>query len=311
MTAATYIPEEGLRFQIVGYYSNKALFAKDGHLGDFDIHREYDDQWWTLIPRGDGKYSIKSAYRRSYNKAIYSKWNECGLWDMHDGYDDQYFSIEFGKGDFEGYARLITLSTDTCLWAGDNSVQNIRASNSNDPQSYFAFYYEDMNVVDITYDTTQGSLTAKPDVTITSTVTNDGDTEVKLTADLVRTKSTTSSFSRSHGFSISVNTEITWNVIPTVLSGKVSTDYSTSHTWTVGEDKTDSQTIGTKIEVPVPKRSKVQVEGAVKSSIIDVPATITLESKTTKTRVKSYAMYRGTAFYDFTYSVRPAQGIGS
>ena len=77
MSSVFYIPPEGVRFRLVGYVSQRAIFSRytpDPTVWHHNVsYGEYADQWFTLIHgRGDhaGRYAIKGQIT---GKVLYSR----------------------------------------------------------------------------------------------------------------------------------------------------------------------------------------------------------------------------------------------
>jgi len=90
-----YIPPEGLRFRIVGYVSQCAIFSRNNpqpEVGHYNVsHGEYPDQWFTLIHgKGNhaGLYAIKGQVT---GKVLFSRSQKptVGHIDGDGKYDDK------------------------------------------------------------------------------------------------------------------------------------------------------------------------------------------------------------------------------
>ena len=66
MSSTFYVPPQGLRFRLVGYVSQCAIFSRnhrEPYVGHYSVsHGDYPDQWFTLLHDSaghPGRYAIK------------------------------------------------------------------------------------------------------------------------------------------------------------------------------------------------------------------------------------------------------------
>jgi len=120
----------------------------------------------------------------------------------------------------------------------------------------------------------QKIIATMPDVIAEQTYDN-RESDSPLEDEFIFTKeiSNTSTFSREHGFDVTIGASTTFKAgVPFIASSKttVSVEASTSHTWKFGEENTTTQTYQHRSSVKVPPRGHMQKTGSVTRGNISV-----------------------------------------
>jgi len=310
---SVYIPPEGLRFRIVGYSSQCAIFSRNSpepEVWHYNVSNgQYPDQWFTLL-HGEGDHSGLYAIKGQVTgKVLYSRATKPSVGHiLGDGYySDNWFKIEPGTGQFAGYFRLVTPSTGYALYSRvsqDPTFSNYSAGYPHTDQ-HFNFWWEDMKVDKIEYKLDAGKIISSTPITLGDQVlTNNSDVEQEMSFSVSKSVSNSSSFQFSTGFTITAGMEFGVD-IPVIADAKFSLSASTSNTWTWG--KTTEYTIQYTATFPVmagPHKS-VRASSVVNQGTLDVPYTMYLSSKSSGVKVQTSGTWQGVSSWDIRYTITP------
>eukprot|EP01083_Nonionella_stella_P273807 929088_1 len=131
-------------------------------------------------------------------------------------------------------------------------------------------------VLNVDFDLDSGSIVSQTPLIIGNKICDnlDGGSEThSMTLEVSKEVTNSNSFQRTHGFGITIGTEFKTG-IPFVASGKISTEISTTHDFTYGEETIETQTIGGSFEVNCAPGEIIQAEASVWTAKLDVPYTI-------------------------------------
>ncbi|KUI65119.1 hypothetical protein VM1G_00076 [Cytospora mali] len=311
-----WTPPPGLRFRLIAYYSNKAIFGKNGVVSHFDASKVYDDMWWTLVPHSEPAmrswYHIRSEYKYNDEKCITiatgEKLDLQQLNDTNEGHGpSQWFQLVPGAGRYKGCFLIRQSRTFLQSPVGEGPLKAVRQPYHHPglAEEYFSFAFEDTEVYktefNLDHATTLGSSKTHA---FEQKVVNGGSTDATMKLDLRRSQAVTGTFSRSHGFSIGFGSKLKVKSIPWIgPEGEFELNADTSHQWTMGENTTWTTTIGFEVTTVVPPQKVGVGKGVFKESEMSVPVKIYSRSKSTGVDAITEAVYTGVAVWCFTYTI--------
>ncbi|KAJ5959911.1 uncharacterized protein N7479_007061 [Penicillium vulpinum] len=324
LTSKLYIPTKGLRFRLLGYYSDNIPVPSGKQISCRSKDSvSSEDGWFTLVPIDGGKfYYIQSALKHDDEAAISSRPGEmegCRFQpvDVRNIFDDSFMRFTFQPAvvdRFAGHFRIVSAAgrilaskrsyKDGTFWDNFPALFLLSqdANHSDSPEQYFSFVFEDTEIVKVVYNLSAGRVfNTKPEI-FRTTVRNNAQEKATLKCDFRREKSAKGSFTHSHGFSFGVKTEIKAS-IPFIVDGKIETELKTDHKFTWGQEESWSKTLGTELGVEVPGYSTRDVVGTFKDSDMTVPAKIYSQTKSTGVEIITEVEYRGTSVWDFEYTI--------
>lgn len=318
-----FVPPPGLKFRLIGYQSTQAIFANNDRdpkntLQQYPGDKEkFDDQWWTLQDAGGGRSFIKSTYRANDNSVMFANLNSLGMWKKD--FKDQHFTFEKSDGkvelDEEGdYFRVVASEVNTVLVSRRNEHRGdqYHADGPKYPDQYFSFDFEDTEVYDIKFDIDKAHKSEPEMMIVKGTAINYDDKPALQTVTLNDELTEKSKFEFSAGYSFSLSTSFTVNVIPEIVSGTVEATHTASFSTTMGKETERKKGFGSSLQVTVAPRSKAVVEGQVRRWTLDVPVTIYSRPKWDKKhRVKiiTKAIYKGVALSEIDWINRKAHNL--
>lgn len=318
-----FIPPPGLKFRLIGYHSDQAIFANNDRdpkntLQCYPAQQaKYDDQWWTLQDAGDGRSFIKSSYRANDNRVMFANGGSLGIWNKD--FKDQHFSFEKSDGtvelDEEGeYFRLVASEANSVLVSsrGNNRVSKYPADSSKYADQYFSFDFEDTEVYDIKFDINKAHKSEPQIMIVKGTATNYDTQPAPMTVTLNDELVEKSKFEFSAGYSFSLSTSFTVSVIPEIVSGTVEATHTASFQTTMGKETERKKGFGSSLQVTVKPKSKAVVEGQVKRWTLDVPVTMYSRPKWDKkhrVKIVTKAIYKGVALSEIDWLNRESQNL--
>ncbi|KAF9648920.1 hypothetical protein BDM02DRAFT_3186671, partial [Thelephora ganbajun] len=202
MSSGFYIPPPGLRFRLVGYASQWAIFSRntsDSPVGHHPASQEYPDQWFTLL-HGSGNhaglYAVKSQVT---GNVLFSRSQSTRV--GHIGGDGKYEdkSIEPDSGQYTNYFRLITPSDGLTLFSrlSPNALGN-HPENDFHADQLFGFFWEDMKVDKIEYNLDAGKVISSTLITLAEQVlTNNTASEQEMSFNVNKGVTNSSTFEYS------------------------------------------------------------------------------------------------------------------
>lgn len=304
-----FIPPPGLKFRLIGYQGGEAIFANNGRdlkntLRLYDGNKEkHGDQWWTLEKAPGGRYFIKSTYRPNDHAVMFLNSETLGTWKK--GYKDQHFIFEQPDDrvelDDEGdFFRVVEPEQNNVLVArkSDGLVGKYSADGARYSDQYFSFDFEDTDVYDIKFDLSQARKSEPEAMVVRGTAINQSKNPAVQTVTLTDEYTETSRFEFQAGYSFSLSTSFTVNLIPEVVSGTVEATHTLSFSTTVGKETERKKNFGNALQVTVSPRTKAVVEGKINRWTLDVPVTIYSRpkwDKKHKIKIVTKATYKGIA----------------
>ncbi|WEW55458.1 hypothetical protein PRK78_000889 [Emydomyces testavorans] len=306
-----YIPPSNIAFRLRNCSSNYVLYSRKANEPLFYHYGGAiaDDQFWYLIPgtgKYDGYYLIKS---KCTGKVIFSR-NSPDPKVSHvegDGkWDDNYFKIEAGSGEHKTHFRLRNFSSDTVIFSRTTAepyLANCAASYGPCDDQYFRFEFEDMDVDRIEYKIDKGQiLSSVPEAMGSDSLRNTSTVNQSVEFDFSKTKTLSSSFDYTLGFSITVGRSVKV-AVPEVADAELKVDYTNSHEFKWGSTTTESVTFDAKVPVVAPPSTKVTATATITCCNIEVPYTIYLKSVATGATVTSQGIYRGVTYWNIESSI--------
>ncbi|KAF3484075.1 hemolytic lectin LSLb [Arthroderma uncinatum] len=307
-----YLPPKEISFRLKSSVTNYVLYSRDKNDPTFYHYGGgvADDQWWQLVPGTgtyNGYYLIKSKYT---GKVIFSRASpdpRVGHIGGDGMYADNYFKFEEGSGKHKGQFRVRNYSSDMVLFSRESQspyLGNYSGTAGVYDDQYWFFHFEDMTLNRVEYKLDQGQIIASNTETIgTESVTNGSDINQTVEFELSDTKSTSTNFEHSHGFTVGV--EVSGKVeIPFVAEGELKVSASTTHTWTWGKTETESKTFTSKFSAAAPPHKKVTATASITRATVEVPYTMYWRSVATGNEVSSSGTYRGVTFWNLSSVVK-------
>ncbi|WEW60424.1 hypothetical protein PRK78_005910 [Emydomyces testavorans] len=307
-----YIPPPQISFRLKSYSTNYVLYSRHSNEPTFDHFGGsiFDDQWWQLIP-GTGKHSgyylIKS---KKTGKVLFSR-NSPAPYVGHVGgngqYDDNYFKLEAGSGKHANHFRLRNYASDTVIYSRLTRTPNLGnydAWRTVYDDQYWMFHFEDMEISRITYQIDQGKIIASNTEQLGSeTVTNNSSINQTAEFDFSETKTTSSTFERTHGFTISAG-ESGKLEVPFVADYTLKLELSTTHTFKWGETATESKLYAARFPATAAPHTKITATATITRSQIAVPFTIYSKSVSTGYEVATHGTYRGITYWNICSDIK-------
>lgn len=311
-----YIPPESIRFRLVGYLSQHAIFSRTHALPEvwhYPASEDYPDHWFTLLHGSgnhSGLYAIKS---QNTGKVLFSRnpGPTVGHIEGDGRYEDNWFRIEPGPGQYSSYFRLITPSQGKALVSRLSPDPTFSNSSSNEFHTgqLFSFFWEEMNINRVDFKLDAGSILTSTPITLGEQVlTNNSDTEREMSFSVEKSVSNSSTFQYNTGFRPTIGTEFSVG-IPVITEGRFTVEASSANTWTWG--KMSSYTIqytATPI-IKVDSRKTVRVASVVNQGTIEVPYNMYLSSKRTGVKVEMSGTWRGVSSWDLRHSITPLPSL--
>ncbi|KAH7885611.1 hemolytic lectin [Phlebopus sp. FC_14] len=305
-----YIPPEGIYFRLLGYVSQKVLFARyvDPPFGQVPQEPVYEDQYFTLIHgtgAHEGTYVIKSL-KTGY--VLFSRRTSqpyVGVVSGDGQYSDNWFEIKPGTGQYVQQFQLITPSNNLVLYSRTNAAPYIGNVYTYDfyPDQYFSFVWEDMQVDKVEYDLKLGQIVSStPLIIANQTLTNNSSHEQEMTFVLNETVTHTSTFEYSLGLTITVGTTFKAGV-PIVAEAEFSLDFSVSNQFTWGQTTEFSESYTAKFPVKAGPGKTVRAVSTVNKGELKVPYTIILSSKRTGVKTETKGIWHGVSSWDLRHTI--------
>jgi len=311
MSSAFYIPPPGLRFRLIGYVSQCAIFSRDSqepYVGHYSVsHGEYPDQWFTLLHDSGGhagRYAIKG---QTSGKVLFSRNQRPSVGHIGgDGqYEDNWFKIEPGSGQYANNFRLITPTEGLTLFSRsspDPTFSNFEAK-SFYPDQLFGFLWEDMKVDKVQFKLDSGKIISSTPITLAEQVlTNNSDSEQEMSFSVNKGITNSSTFEYSTGFTVTIGMEFSVGV-PLVAESKLTVEASSSHTWTWGKTTEYSTQYTATFPVKAGPRKSVRASSVVNQGMLDVPYTMFMSSKSTGVKVETTGTWRGVSSWDLRHTI--------
>jgi len=315
-TTALYVPPEGLRFRLVGYVSQCAIFSRnrpDPQVWHYNVsHGEYPDQWFTLLHgTGDhkGLYAIKGQVT---GKVLFSRHQKptVGHIDGNGKYKDNWFKLEPGSGQHTSYFRLITPSEQLTLFSRvlPEPTFGNHPEKSFFPDQLFRFIWEGMKVDKIDFNFDAGKILWSTPLTLGEQVfTNNSDTEQELNFKVKKSVTNSCTFEYGGGFPVAVGMEFHGG-IPTITDGKFKLDASVITPWFWA--KTTSYTIvyNNTFPVKVAPFQSIRATSLVNQGMLEVPFTMHLSSTSAGVKVQTTGTWRGLSSWDLRHTISDLVG---
>nr|BAC78490.1 Hemolytic lectin LSLc [Laetiporus sulphureus] len=306
-----YIPPNDLYFRLLGFVSQKVIYAYPfprPDVGLSEVNDESTQQYFSLI-HGTGEraglYAIKS---KATGNVLFSRTHRdpyVGQDPENARYNDNWFKIEPGKDDLSKYFRLVVPSTGTALVSRTNLEPYFWNSAQTPIRSdqYFIFLFKDMRIDKIEYDLKDGRiLSSTPNVLATQTLANTSSQTQEMSFNLSQTLTQTSTFAYTAGFTIAVGTAFKAGV-PIFAETEFKVDISVDNQWNWGEENTFSKTCTATFSVRAGPGETVKAVSTVDSGIINVPFTAYLSSKSTGFEVTTEGIWRGVSSWDLRHTL--------
>lgn len=137
---------------------------------------------------------------------------------------------------------------------------------------------------------------------LTQTFVNDSD--VPKTTDFIFTyrSTTTSTFTRTHGFEVPFGIEVRAG-IPFIAEGRISIEGGTAHTWKWGSDFSEERSFEIRFPVHALPRSIVVASAFVTRSRFDVPYTLIVKTGSGGVEEHSHGIFGGVDYWNVRASV--------
>lgn len=318
-----FVPPPGLKFRLIAYQGGKAIFANNDRdpkntLQLYPGEKEkFADQWWTLQDASDGRSFIKSTYRPNDNSVMFANQKQLGMWKKD--FKDQHFTFEKADGkaelDEEGdYFRVVVPEENMVLVArsGDTRVDQYHADGPKYTDQYFSFDFEDTDVYDMKFDLSQSRKSEPEVMVVKGTAINQDTRPASQTVTINDELTEKSKFEFTAGYSFSLTTSFTVNIIPEVVSGTVQATHTLAFSTTMGKETERKKGFASALQITVPPRTKSVVEGRVNRWTLDVPVTLYSRPKWDKkhrVKIVTKALYKGVALSEIDWINKPAQNL--
>ncbi|KAF7368218.1 Hemolytic lectin LSLb [Mycena venus] len=307
-----YIPSEGIYFRLLGYSSNCCIYSRnenEPYVSHYDVSNgAFAGQWFSVLAGTGthaGLYAIKG---KGSGKVLYSRANNDPKvsYIAGDGqYEDKFwFRFDEGTGTYKGHFRLITPSENMALYSrasNDPTFHNYSAS-SVYSDHYFSFLFEDMTVKKVEYDTDKAQITSSQQLVIfNEEYANGGSIDMQTSISVSETKTHTSTFDYTLGFTITVGATFSAK-LPYVANGKVTTSVANQHQFKWGSTDSITHHWSATFNATIPPHKTIKAVSTVTQGTLTVPYTITLSSKSGITTTTK-GTWSGTSTWDLKNTV--------
>jgi len=308
---ALYVPPEGLRFRIVGYASQCAIFSRNSpepEVWHYNIsHGDFADQWFTLLHGSGNHKGLYAIKGRVSGKVLFSRSQKPSVGHIagNGQYEDNWFKIEAGVGQYAGNFRLITPSQGLTLFSRvsqDPTFSNYTSSSFYSDQ-LFRFIWEDMKVDKVEFNLDAGKILASTPITLAEQVlTNNSNSEQEMSFSVNKAITNTSTFEYSTGFTVTVGMEFSVG-IPNIAESKFKVEASTTNTWTWGQTTSYTTSYTANFPVKAGPHQSVRATSVVNQGTLDVPYVMHMSSKSTGVKVETSGTWRGVSSWDLRHTI--------
>jgi len=236
-----------------------------------------------------------------------------------------WFKLEPGQGKFTQMFRIICPATGTVVFSRthmDPQVWNFTPTSTVYSDHYFSFLFEDTEVVRVEYDLKLGKVVkATTNVIATQTLTNNTKRDQEMSFNLNETKTHTSTWEYSTGFTISVGASFKGSSpsppsriqtdaltrlaaqFPVIAETEFEIETSYRSDWKWGGANSFTKSWTANFPAKAGPLETIRAVSTVTSGELEVPYTIVLRSKVNRVEVKTKGMWRGISSWDLCHTI--------
>lgn len=301
--AQTDMPAEGVQYNLHITRGASGMLSCAGY--DTDLWHTDDNsgrQKWSFKEVSPGLYNIFVYYTESSRRMLSSN-DEGGvdLWHTDDNSGRQKWRlVPLGNNKYN-----IMVSGGVCcnkkfLSTNGEGEVDLWVVDDNSGRQQWTLIPEEIKLEDIKFDLARARKFAKPDFVTQSTSRNNTDGTSRMTFSFERKATETSSFQREHGFSFTVGVEAGFEVPG--FSGSVSSEATTSNTWTYGQESSREDTRTYSKEYEILPRKQVTMYATVKMYEVSIPYTAIGTSPVSGKKITCTGTWHGVKAGEINYN---------
>ena len=227
--------------------------------------------------------------------------------------------------------RIICPATGTVVFSRTNmdpQVWNFTPTSTVYSDHYFSFLFEDTEVVRVEYDLKLGKVSnATTNVIATQTLTNKTKRDQEMSFILNETKTHTSTWEYSTGFTITVGASFKGSSpsplsriqtetnalarlaaqIPFIAETEFKIEASYRSDWKWGDANSFSKSWTASFPAKAGPLETIRAVSTVTSGELEVPYTIVLRSKVNRVEVETKGIWRGVSSWDLCHTISPVE----
>lgn len=277
------------------YSAQKPLLSTDGGtLVDLFYQDDGSNrQKWQFIPiDGAGRYAIMQLRTRTLLST-----DGGSLVDLFHGDDRSGRQHWILRPNQDGTFHIIQVATNTYL-STDGSRVDLFWTDDRSGRQRWRLIPEAITITSISFDESRSTVTPKPDAVVRVRDLQNLSNEVQeMSRQFSQAVEESSSFTRTHGFSVTAGVEVEAKMPLGGGGAKGSFSTTTSHEWSFGKEEKRQTTVTTQQNVKVPACHTGEATFTVRTAEVEMPYTATGITKSGRT-VTSQGIWKGVQVTD-------------